>query len=314
MNWLRIHYDRAAVFVAALFLVLCSVLIFLSASSFDERFDALQNLPPPNKKIPAGKAAEIVEALQKLQVPAQWTASSRSGLFVPEKHFIGANGEPATLQDTLLHPPVPNDWLEEFGLPITEADVLTQDPDGDGFTNLDEWQGNTNPIDKESHPPYISKLKLRSFSEEPFPLIFSSSVGDTYAINNVDPNKPTQFLHLGEVVKGTKYKLKNYTEKYDTDKYGTTVDVSELTLEQVDTHDLVTLVKEKRAMSPESVANFLYTWGGKEEKFAVKKDQEFTLKPEEEVSYRLVEVEPEKAIIVKTSAPKEKIDIGLAKP
>ena len=74
---------------------------------------------------------------------------------------------------------------------------------------------------------------------------------------------PTQFLHIGEMVAGTKYKLTGYTEKYDTDKYGTTIDVSELTLEQVDTHDQVTLVKEKHATSPESVANFLYTWAGR---------------------------------------------------
>ncbi len=310
MEWLRTNYDRAAVFAAALFLVLCAVFIFLSAVGFRARFDALQNLPPANEKIPAGKGPEIVAALQQLQAPAQWTVSSRSGLFVPEKHFIGANGEPATLQTTLLHPPVPNSWLEEFALPITEADVLTQDPDGDGFTNLDEWQGQTNPGDRESHPPYTFKLKLRSFTEEPFPLIFSSSVGDTYAINNIDSSKPTQFLQVGDTVKGTKYRLKTYTEKYDSDKYGTTIDVSELMLEQVDTHEVVTLVKEKRAMSPEAVGNFLYTWAGKEERFSVKRDQEFTLKPQEELSYRLIEVEPNKAIIVKTTAPNEKIIVA----
>ena len=71
------------------------------------------------------------------------------GLFVPEKHFIGANGLPATLQTTEVHPPVPNEWLEQFGLPIADADVLTQDPDGDGFTNLEEWQFHTNPDRQE---------------------------------------------------------------------------------------------------------------------------------------------------------------------
>ena len=314
MEWLRINYDRAAVFVAALFLGLCAIFVCLSAAGFSERFAALQHLPSPKNKIPAGKAPEIVEAMQKLEAPPQWTASSRSGLFVPEKHFIGANGKPATLQGTLLHSPVPNDWLEEFNLPIADADVLIQDADDDGFTNLDEWQAHTNPSDRESHPPYTFKLRLRSFSEEPFPLIFSSSVADTYAINNIDPSHPTQFLQVGEMVKGTKYKLKTYREKYDTDKYGTTIDVSELTLEQVDTHDLVTLIKEKRAMSPESVANFIYTWGGTQQTFSVKKDQEFSLKPEEDVTYTLVDVEPGQAIIVKRQQPNEKIEIGAVAP
>jgi len=314
MDWIRANYDRAAVLAAAAFLILCFVFIFLSASGFSEKFSALQTVPAPNNKIPAGQAPEISEAMQQMQAPSQWTSSGRSGLFVPEKHFIGADGQPATLQNTLLHPPVPNEWLEEFGLAITEADVLTQDADGDGFTNLDEWQAHTNPTAKESHPPYTFKLRLRSFAQEAFPLIFSSSVGDTYAINSVDRRMPTQFLKIGELVAGTKYKLTGYTEKFDVDKYGTNVDVSELTLEQVDTHDAVTLVKEKRATSPESVANFLYTWNGAEESFAVKKDQEFSLKPQEDISYKLLDVQPDKAIIIDTQQPNEKIEIGPMKP
>lgn len=314
MDWLRTHYDRAAVLASALFLVLCAIFIFLSASSFREQYSALQNVPPPKSKIPAGEAPAIVAAMEKLQSPAQWTMSGRSGLFVPEKHFIGPNGQPATLQNTLLHPPVPNEWLEEFGLPITEADVLTQDADADGFTNLDEWQSKTNPIEKNLHPPYTFKLKLRSFAQEAFPLIFSSSVSDTYAINNVDSSKPTQFLQIGEMVAGTKYKLTGYTEKYETDKYGTNIDVSELALEQIETHDEVTLVKEKRATSPESVANFLYTWGGAEQTFSVKKDQEFSLKPEEEIKYKLLDVQPDKAIIIETRQPNDKIKIGPVQP
>jgi hypothetical protein len=313
MDWLRSNYERAAVLAAALFLFLCSLSVFLRAFDFNAQFDALQNIPPPNNKTPVGSAPEITAAMQKLEQPPQWTMSGRAGLFVPEKHFIGPDGQPATLHDALLHPPVPNEWLEDFGLPITEADVLNQDADGDGFTNLDEWQAHTSPAAKDSRPPYTSKLKLRSFAEEAFPLIFTSSVGETFAINNVDPGQPTQFLHVGEISAGTKYKIKNYTEKFETNKYGTKVDVSELTLEQINTHDRVTLVKGKRAISPESVANFLYTWNGAEQTFAVKKNQEFSLKPETQITYRLLEVQPDKAIIISTRKPDEKIEIGFVR-
>ena len=129
---------------------------------------------------------------------------------------------------------------------------------------------------------------MRSFAQEAFPLIFSSSVDDTYAINSIDRRMPTQFLQIGEMVAGTKYKLAGYTEKYDTDKYGTNdrrlgVDPG------TGRHPRqVTLVKEKRATSPESVANFLYTWAGSERAFAVKKDQEFSLKPLPEIRYKLL--------------------------
>ena len=80
---------------------------------------------------------------------------TRSGLFAPEKHFIGANGLPSTLKNTQVHPPVPNDWFEKFGLPVQDADVLEQDQDGDGFTNLDEWQGGTRS-DKQGFAPGLS--------------------------------------------------------------------------------------------------------------------------------------------------------------
>jgi hypothetical protein len=89
--------------------------------------------------------------------------------------------------------------------------------------------------------------------------------------------------------------------------------VSELTLEQVDTHDAVKLIKGKRATSPEAVANFVYTWNGATQTFAVKKDQEFSLKPEEQVTYKLLDVQPDKAIVVQTDKPNERIEIGPAK-
>jgi hypothetical protein len=233
---------------------------------------------------------------------------------VPGKYFIGANGEPTALQNSLLHPPVPNDWLEKYALPIAEPDVLTQDPDADGFTNRDEWDGHTNPIDRESHPSYISKLKLRSSAKEVFPLIFSSSIGDSYAINDLDWRKPTQFLRLGEMVRGAKYKLMDYREKHTRNKYGTTIDESELVLEQVETHDVVRLVKEKPTISPESVANFIYTWGGTEQSFSIKKDHEFSLQPEEQMKYRLKDVQSQKAIVVLVAKPEENIEIDLADP
>ena len=138
-------------------------------------------------------------------------------------------------------------------------------------------------------------------------------VGDTFGINNLDRNKPTQFLKVGDFVVGTKFRITGYTEKYDTDRNGATVNVSELTVEQINTHDRITLVKEKTATSPESVATFAYMWRGTEETFAVKKDQEFSLKPRDEIKYKLLEVQPAQAILIDTQKPKEKIEIPLVK-
>ena len=313
MNWIRAHYDQFLVLVAALFLLLCAIFIWRQTSLFAENFSALRSAPPPKKAGPLPNATELQEAAQQLHQPAQWTFGGRSGLFVPEKHFIGANGLPATLQNTEVHPPVPNEWLEQFALPIADADVLTQDPDGDGFTNLDEWQFHTNPTDKNSHPDYLTKLKMKSFERQPFRMVFSSWVGDTYGINTIDLREPTQFLKVGDTIRGTRFKLINFKEKHQPNKYGTEMDVSELTLEQEETKEQLTLVKEKMAISPESVANFIYFWGGERE-FPVRKDQEFSLPPHEKIKYKLVDVQPDQAVIVNTQKPDEQINIGLLGP
>ena len=313
MNWVRAHYERVLLISAAVLLFLSSILIWRNAARFSSQLAVMPPAPSLKSVSPLATAQELQAAAEKLHRPPQWTFGGRSGLFVPEKHFIGANGQPATLQTTEVHPPVPNDWLEQFGLPIADADVLDQDPDGDGFSNLEEWLGHTNPIDGNSHPEYYTKLKLKSAVEEPFRLVFSSWVGDTYAINTIDLKQPTQFLKVGDPIKGTRFKIVKFKEKYQRNKYGTNVDVSELTLEQVETKGQLTLIKEKVAMSPESVATFVYTWGGRQE-FQVRKDQEFSLKPQEQIKYKLVDVDPAKAVIVNTQKPNEPIEIGLFNP
>ncbi len=310
MDWVRAHYERVLLMAAVVLLFLSSILIWSNAARFSSQLAVMPPAPSLKSVSPLEKAQELQAAAEKLHRPPQWTFGGRSGLFVPEKHFIGANGQPATLQTTEVHPPVPNEWLEQFGLPIADADVLDQDPDGDGFTNLDEWLGHTNPTDGNSHPEYYTKLKLKSAVEEPFRLIFSSWMGDTYQINTIDFKQPTQFLKVGDTIKGTRFKIAKFLKKYEPNKYGTNVDVSELTLEQEETKQQLTLVKEKVAISPESVATFVYTWGGRQE-FQVRKDQEFSLKPQVQIKYKLVDVDPTKAVIVNTQKPNEPIEIGL---
>ena len=156
IDWLKANYDRAVLMGAAGFLIISALAIWWSAIQFNTRLIAPPAVPPKTASQPL-VAVELDRAAQQLQDPLQWKASTRSGLFVPEKHFIGPDGMPATLQNTQVHAPVPNEWFEKYGLPIEDADALEQDPDNDGFTNFDEWQGNTDPTNAASHPDYTTK-------------------------------------------------------------------------------------------------------------------------------------------------------------
>ncbi len=202
LDWIKAHYDRVTLIAAAIFLFISAIAIWWSVIQFGNRLVSPQQPRAKTASQPA-VAVELDRAAEQLENPAQWKGSTRSGLFVPERHFIGPDGLPATLQNTQVHPPVPNEWFEKYGLQIEDADVLDEDPDKDGFTNLDEWQGGTDPTDPNSHPDYLTKLHLVSATEEPFRYIFSSRSGDRFGINTIDESEPTQFLKVGDVIRGT---------------------------------------------------------------------------------------------------------------
>ncbi len=313
IDWLKTHYDYAALIAAAVFLFISALAIWWSAIQFNSRL--ITPLPaPPKTASPPPVAVELDRVAEQLEKPLQWRGRVRSGLFVPEKHFIGSDGLPATLRNTQVHPPVPNEWFEKYSLPIEDADALEQDPDKDGFTNLDEWQGNTDPTNAASHPDYLTKLHLVSATEEPFRYIFSSRTRDKFGINSIDESEPTQFLKVGDIIRGTDFKIVKFTEKKERNKYGMKMDVSELLLEHQQSHVPLTLVKGQVATSPQSVATFVYTWGGRRE-FEVRKDQEFPIATAEgNRTYKLIDVRPDKAVIVDTQNPGAPIDIGPASP
>ena len=72
--------------------------------------------------------------------------------------------------------------------------------------------------------------------------------------------------------------------------------------------------ERKVATSPESVVTFVYTWGGRKE-FEVRKDQEFPLATAEgNRTYKLIDMHPDKAVIVNTQNPGTSIEISFANP
>ena len=58
------------------------------------------------------------------------------------------------------HDGLPNDWEKKYGLNPNDASDAAKDADGDGFTNLEEYQAKTDPKDKLSHPDYLEFLSV----------------------------------------------------------------------------------------------------------------------------------------------------------
>ncbi|MEA3209277.1 MAG: hypothetical protein QOE70_2334 [Chthoniobacter sp.] len=217
--------------------------------------------------------------------------------------------------DSLTGKPIPTTFFTSNNLPLFDRNVLKQDPDGDGFTNEDEWRGNregedtakwsgsTDPNLKESHPKYHTKLFLKKWIRVPFPLLFQAYDGDpknpagmSFQINTVGRSKSTEFLKLGDTVKDSNFRLEKFNQKKAVNpSTEAETDVSELTVLNTETNEPVTLILERQADSPDSYALFEYQWKGIEIK--VKKLKEFALPPELDKRYKLIGINEDQAVI-----------------
>ena len=238
------------------------------------------------------------------------------------------SAEPARFKDSLTGQAIPDAWFLENGLPLDDPNVPMQDPDKDGFTNEDEWRGHTDPNNKESHPPYHTKLFLANLEKIPFRLIIKAyDLGpikngrdiSSFQLDTLDLRQPSQFFRLGEMVPNTKFKLEKFVQKFTPavprgnpraemsvlvcGGVGVCVwwveDVSELTLVHTETGQKCVLIFGEVVDSPDIYANFVYERFEPPQRIRVKLSQEFVLKPliDDQHHYRLLDVNEKEARI-----------------
>jgi len=296
MDWLRKNYDKAILTSACLLLLVCSALIIVRVQSFPERFAGRDSSQPIDNTIKALPTDAIKVAQNKVKSPQNWLG--HDGSLLVSRPYVLMDG---ALIDPLegnknLHEPIKNSWLIKYDLPYWESDIKEQDPDADGFSNLEEYLAGSDPRDKNSIPPFYTKLRLLRFISQPFRLIFTGTPddGQTFTINTKDRGTRTQFLELGEMIKGTSYKVVSYEKKTER-RNEIDFDASTLTIENEQTGQKIVLVANKEANDPTSFGEFLYLYDNS--KFTVKKDDEFSLPPEPERKYKLIDISEKEAVI-----------------
>ncbi len=327
MDWIKKHYDQFALGVFALALLACSGLIIAKATGFNATFAGLDQEPSRNNTIKPLNMEPLTVANQKLATPVSWNHEPANGNLFVSAHYIidPATGKLRNI-DVLaagvgLHPPITDAWIKKYSPPLDllSSTIKEEDPDKDGFSNLEEFLGggikqpdgtysanpSTDPTDPKSMPPYYTKLFLEKWIKVPFLLLFQSFDGDpakpetlTFGINPLSLRASTEFLSIGQMVPKTKFKVEKFEYKTAmNEKTEVEMDVSELTLRNTETNDTVVLVITKPGNSPDSYASFSYNWPQPAQKIQVKKLQEFVLKPNVKERFKLLDITDTHALI-----------------
>jgi hypothetical protein len=215
---------------------------------------------------------------------------------------------------------IPVGWKRKYNINILDMRAEDEDPDKDGFSNKQEFLGvsrkrdsdnpegdpdSTNPLDPKSHPPYYAVLWLKQWVQQWFQLVMKAWDGDpknpaslNFQINALTLNTPTQFLKIGDLVAGTKYKIDHFEQKSQLNpNTGAMDDVSELTLINTESQDPVVLILNKITNSPDTRGIFQYRWGPTPREFQLQRLQEFTLPPNTTEKYKLIDIKETEAVI-----------------
>lgn len=332
MNWIQKNPHQFCLGLASGALLAASAMVVLKTMEFSEGFSGAKTTPPRSSELKPADTEKFESAIKQLAAPSLWASPGVDGgsLFVSRPMMKSAAGGLIPVETETTHAPVPNQWLIKHNLDVLSAKVLEEDPDGDGFTNLDEYLGadlsaangeadSTNPNDKASHPSYFTKLFLKEYKEVKFRLIFNAYDGDpkrdkpeamTFQINTLDLQQPSVFLKIGEMVPNTRFKLVKF--EYKTvlnENIQENEEVSELTLQNTETNDPIVLVYTKVTNSPDSYAIFSYLWpeAKQAQEIKVKKLQEFVLKPNIEERYKLIDINKTETLIQLPSGDKYKV-------
>jgi hypothetical protein len=184
MSWFSKNYEKAALGGAA---AIALGLAFLGWSKFggvETEFAA--DLTGKGNNNAAVKDADLIpKALSSLKLDRAWERG-RDGerlvdlftgipLFVPSaapETTIDLEGKGATV----VHPPIPNTWWVEHRIDPGYADSPARDPDQDGFSNLDEFNGKTDPNNSKEFPAIIAKLMY--VKDESLGWVIRPSFGD----------------------------------------------------------------------------------------------------------------------------------------
>lgn len=184
-----------------------------------------------------------------------------------------------------------------------------QDSDGDGWTDSEEAAYGTSPNDPGSHPPLHTKLRMAKLDAQPFPVVFEG-VENKRAVITIQHGQMSErhVLAVGNSIPGEGWKVTGIRPRRSVDKSGTTIDVSELALQNPSNGEKLVLVKSMLANAPGGSA--VLSLEGMDREIQVKEKQQFALGPDESERYTVLDIRPTQ-VVLKVNGTGEVITVSM---
>ncbi len=152
-------------------------------------------------KLVLERSREILEAdLQRNQTLSASNAVETNAVVVVTNQAKQVN----SLAESALNDGITAAWKKKYGFDIRDMTMAKADRDNDGFSNLEEYRANTDPLDPKSHPDVLSKLRVWAIKQQVFKLRYTGGMrigsNETFQLNW--PNGRTLLVKVGETVDG----------------------------------------------------------------------------------------------------------------
>ena len=126
--------------------------------------------------------------------------------------------------------------------------MLDADTDGDGYSNREEFLAGTNPRDPNSMPGMIDGVSMKELQDVRVPIILREVKGGKARVERMD-GAGQEELREGSQPKGLPYRVTAIKQEVKADKHGVFTDVSQVTMKNPATKELVVLVRDMPARS-----------------------------------------------------------------
>ena len=184
-------------------------------------------------------------------------------------------------------------WCKRYGLDPKDPGMLDADPDRDGFNNREEYIAGTNPLDPNSVPGMLDGVVMKEMKEVNLPVLLREVKDGKARVERLDTPGMEEW-EQGTAVKGLPYRVTRLKHEVKADKHGVFSDVSQVTLENPDTKESLTLVRDMPARSSETYA-ILTGPGGGEQKIHV--DEVIEIPGQKGKKFKVIEIRPEQVVI-----------------